>query len=186
MNPPNTMTTPPATAATATSSGLAGSRLAPAKDPITGLAMNRNAGKQMLGADDFMKLLTTQLTSQDPMNPMKDTEFISQMANFTSLEQMRSLSKSFETFTSDQKMAAAPAYLGRQVTITDASGEVTGIVEAIKLKDGKPAVVVNGKTYETKLITGISAPPPPPVPTTPVSADAAAATPVSAASTTQS
>jgi flagellar hook assembly protein FlgD len=108
------------------------------------------------------------------------------MANFTSLEQMRSLSKSFETFTSDQKMAAAPAYLGRQVTITDASGEVTGIVEAIKLKDGKPAVVVNGKTYETKLITGISAPPPPPVPTTPVSADAAAATPVSAASTTQS
>ena len=46
----------------------------------------------MLGADDFMKLLTTQLTSQDPMNPMKDTEFISQMANFTSLEQMRTLS----------------------------------------------------------------------------------------------
>ena len=186
MNPPNTMTTPTATAAAATgsTSGLAGSRLAPAKDPITGLAMNRNAGKQMLGADDFMKLLTTQLTSQDPMNPMKDTEFISQMANFTSLEQMRSLSKSFDTFTSDQKMAAAPAYLGRQVTITDPSGEITGIVEAIKLKDGKPAVVVNGKTYETKLITGISTPPPP-VPATPV-ADAAAATPVSTASTTQS
>jgi flagellar basal-body rod modification protein FlgD len=94
------------------------------------------------------------------MNPMKDTEFISQMANFTSLEQMRSLSKSFETFTTDQKMAAAPAYLGRQVTITDASGNITGIVEAIKLVDGKATVVVNGKTYETKFITGISTPPP--------------------------
>jgi flagellar basal-body rod modification protein FlgD len=187
MNPPNTMTTPTATAAAATgsTSGLAGSRLAPAKDPITGLAMNRNAGKQMLGADDFMKLLTTQLTSQDPMNPMKDTEFISQMANFTSLEQMRSLSKSFDTFTSDQRMAAAPAYLGRQVTLTDPSGEITGIVEAIKLLNGKPAVVVNGKTYEAKLITGIAAPPPP-APTIPAAADAAAATPVSTASTTQS
>lgn len=135
-----------------------------AKDPITGLAMNKNAGKQVLGSDDFMKLLTTQLTSQDPMNPMKDTEFISQMANFTSLEQMRNLSKSFDSFSLDQKMSAAPAYLGRQVTITDASGEITGIVEAIKLNKGKPSVVVNGKTYETNLITGIK---PAPAPITP-------------------
>ena len=133
---------------------------APAKDPITGLAIQSNAGKQTLGSDDFMKLLTTQLTSQDPMNPMKDTEFISQMANFTSLEQMRTLSKSFETFTTDQKLASAPSYLGRQVTVTDAAGDTTGIVEAIKLKDGKPAIVINGKTYETKLITGIATPPP--------------------------
>lgn len=129
--------------------------------------MNKNAGKQALGSDDFMKLLTTQLTSQDPMNPMKDTEFISQMANFTSLEQMRNLSKSFDTFSADQKMSAAPGYLGRQVTITDVSGETIGIVEAIKLNSGKPAVVVNGKTYDTNLITGI-APAPNPVPVNPV------------------
>lgn len=138
----------------------------PTKDPITGLAMSKNAGKQTLGSDDFMKLLTTQLTSQDPMNPMKDTEFISQMANFTSLEQMRSLSKSFDSFSSDQKMAAAPAYLGRQVTITNATGDITGVVEAIKLNNGKPSVVVNGQTYETNLITGI-APAPMPAPAVP-------------------
>ncbi len=141
--------------------------------------MQSNAGKQMLGADDFMKLLTTQLTSQDPMNPMKDTEFISQMANFTSLEQMRTLSKSFETFTTDQKLASAPSYLGRQVTITDATGDITGIVEAIKLKDGKPAIVINGKTYETKLITGIAMPPPPAAPSTSM----VATTPATTAST---
>ena len=131
------------------------------KDPITGLSMSSNAGKQMLGADDFMKLLTTQLTSQDPMNPMKDTEFISQMANFTSLEQMRTLSKSFETFTTDQKMSAAPAFLGRNVTVKDATGDLTGLVDSITLKDGKPAIVINGKSYDTNLITGITMPPPP-------------------------
>ena len=139
----------------------------PAKDAITGLAMSKSAGKQVMDADDFMKLLTTQLTTQDPMNPMKDTEFISQMANFSSLEQMRSLSKSFDSFTSDQKMAAAPSYLGRQVTITNATGDVTGVVEAIKLSNGKPAVVVNGKTYETNLITSI-APAPMPAPVAPI------------------
>ena len=134
--------------------------------------MNANAGKQALGADDFMKLLTTQLTSQDPMNPMKDTEFISQMANFTSLEQMRALSSSFSTFTSDQKMSAAPAFLGRQVTVSDAAGDVTGVVDAIALKNGIPAVVINGKAYETKLINGITQAPSTqttaPVATTPV------------------
>ena len=148
-------------------SSISSSGALPAKDPITGLAMNSNAGKQALGSDDFMKLLTTQLTSQDPMNPMKDTEFISQMANFTSLEQMRNLSKSFDTFSSDQKMAAAPAYLGRQVTITNATGDITGVVEAIKLNNGKPAVVVNGKTYDTNLITSI-APAPMPAPALPI------------------
>jgi len=161
------------------SSLTASASVTPAKDPITGLSMQSNAGKQMLGADDFMKLLTTQLTSQDPMNPMKDTEFISQMANFTSLEQMRTLSKSFETFTTDQKLASAPSYLGRQVTITDVTGDVTGIVEAIKLKDGKPAIVINGKTYETKLITGIATPPPPAAP----AANTAATTPAAIAGT---
>ena len=138
--------------------------VASGKDPITGLSMSSSAGKQMLGADDFMKLLTTQLTSQDPMNPMKDTEFISQMANFTSLEQMRTLSKSFETFTSDQKMSAAPAFLGRNVTVKDAAGDVTGLVDSITLKNGKPAIVINGKSYDTNLITGIAMPPPPPAP----------------------
>jgi len=151
----------------------------PAKDPITGLAMQSSAGKQMLGADDFMKLLTTQLTSQDPMNPMKDTEFISQMANFTSLEQMRTLAKSFESFTSDQKMSAAPAFLGRNVTVKNASGDITGIVEAITLQNGKPAITINGKSYDTNLITGITMPPPATTPITSTDTSAVAQNPQS-------
>jgi flagellar basal-body rod modification protein FlgD len=144
------------------------------KDPITGLDMNRKTGNRTLGADDFMKILMTQLTAQDPMNPMKDTEFIAQMANFSSLEQMRSLSQSFTSYSNNQQMATAPLFLGKQVTITDPTGEVTGIVEAIKLKNNKPAIVVNGTTYETKLITSVSEPPTPAPPastsTAPISA----------------
>ena len=112
-----------------------------------------------------MKLLTTQLTAQDPMNPMKDTEFIAQMANFSSLEQMRGLSKSFDSFASEQKLTSAPSYLGRQVTVLDAvKGQISGVVDAITLKDGVPAVVIGGKSYETKLITGITTPPLPSTP----------------------
>jgi flagellar basal-body rod modification protein FlgD len=149
-----------------------------ASNPNAGTTVNPKAGQKTLGADDFMKLLTTQLTAQDPMNPMKDTEFIAQMANFSSLEQMRGLSKSFDSFASEQKLTSAPSYLGRQVTVLDAvAGQISGVVDAITLKDGIPAVVIGGKSYETKLITGITTPPPAPSPEVATTTTSASITP---------
>lgn len=48
-----------------------------------------------LDKDAFLRLLTTQLSNQDPLNPMEDREFIAQLAQFTSLEQMQELNKTF-------------------------------------------------------------------------------------------
>jgi flagellar basal-body rod modification protein FlgD len=145
------MTVTSSTSSTASSSDV-GSIAYAGADP--------SAGKSTLGADDFMKLLTTQLTSQDPMDPMKDTEFISQMASFTSLEQMRTLSDSFSSFASDQAKAAAPSYIGRQVTVTDTAsktGTTTGTVTGIEVKDGTPSLLIGGKSYSVSNITKIGA-----------------------------
>ncbi len=51
--------------------------------------------KNDLDKDAFLRLLTTQLANQDPLNPMEDREFIAQLAQFSSLEQMQNLNKAF-------------------------------------------------------------------------------------------
>ncbi len=54
-----------------------------------------NKSKNDLDKDAFLRLLTTQLANQDPLNPIEDREFIAQLAQFSSLEQMQSLNKAF-------------------------------------------------------------------------------------------
>ncbi|UOE92835.1 flagellar hook assembly protein FlgD [Alkalihalobacillus sp. LMS39] len=56
----------------------------------------------IMGKDDFLKLLITQLQNQDPLNPMEDREFIAQMAQFSSLEQMTNMSTAIQQFVKTQ------------------------------------------------------------------------------------
>lgn len=128
----------------------------------------RVTGTKTLGVDDFLKLITVQLTSQDPLKPMEDTQFISQMASFTSLEQMQSLSKDFAAFTSHQKTASAQDYLGKIVTVTTSSGNITGPVTKVSFKDGSAFLAVNGGEFDTADVISISsaATTPTPTPTT--------------------
>ena len=107
--------------------------------------------------DDFLQLLTAQIANQDPLEPMKDTEFISQMANIASLEQMQQFSKGFENFADSHKDMVTQAYLGRKVSIEDEGKSISGIVDAVnKSEDGEVTVQVNGKDYSPENITRVS------------------------------
>jgi len=104
----------------------------------------------------FLQLLTSQITNQDPLEPMKDTEFISQMANIASLEQMEQFSKGFSKFADSHHAMLAQGYLGREVTITDNDTEISGVVESINSShDGTSEVVVNGQVYSPNAITKV-------------------------------
>jgi flagellar basal-body rod modification protein FlgD len=109
-----------------------------------------------MGKDDFMKLLMEQLKNQDPMKPMEDKEFITQMAQFSSLESMNTLTEQMEALTGSQMLVQAATLIGKQATAKLASGEVvTGTITQVKMIDGKPTAVVNGKDIDTSLITTI-------------------------------
>lgn len=106
--------------------------------------------------DDFLQLLTSQITNQDPLEPMKDTEFISQMANIASLEQMEQFSQGFSKFADSHHAMLAQGYLGREVTVLDNDEEITGVVESVNTSnDGDLEVIVNGSAFSPNSITQV-------------------------------
>lgn len=83
-------------------------------------ALSKQKGST-LDKDSFLLLLVTQFKYQDPLNPMDDKEFIAQMAQFSSLEQLMNLNTSMEGLTdatNNQQMINATSYIGKRVSVT--------------------------------------------------------------------
>lgn len=99
--------------------------------------------QQTLDQQDFLRLLVAQLSAQDPLNPVKDTEFIAQMAQFSSLEQARALQAKVE-------FLQASTMLDRPVIFqpSEADAPVSGTVSAVTNRGGVPRIVVDGTEYE--------------------------------------
>lgn len=109
---------------------------------------------QELGKDDFIKILITQLTHQDPSAPMQDKEFIAQMAQFSSLEQMTNMAQDFSKLANVLSGTEASAALGRSVEIAQGDQVVQGVVKAVS-RGGAPQVLVNGTYYDWDQVTKV-------------------------------
>jgi flagellar basal-body rod modification protein FlgD len=108
-----------------------------------------------MGMEDFLKILLTQLTFQDPLKPMDNQEFMAQMAQFTSLEQTQQLNEKMSTLISNQAALQSVGLLGRTVDIAiDAGPAVTGHVTALSLTGESPSLSVT--TTEGAVLPNIS------------------------------
>jgi flagellar basal-body rod modification protein FlgD len=107
-----------------------------------------------LGKDDFLKLLITQLSNQDPTNPMEDTEFISQMAQFSSLEQMTNMSTAFEKMSNFLNSQEAASTIGKTVELNLGDTTTVGLVQGAT-RGENPQVLVNGMYYSMDKINAI-------------------------------
>ena len=116
--------------------------------------VNGRTASQQLGKDDFLKLLITQLSNQDPTNPMEDTQFIAQMAQFSSLEQMTNMNESFNKMAAMINSSQAAATIGRTVDIDIGYTTARGVVEATTM-GSQPQVMVNGMYYDLDKIKAV-------------------------------
>lgn len=109
---------------------------------------------QSLGKDDFLKLLITQLSNQDPTNPVEDTQFIAQMAQFSSLEQMANMNQQFTKMTAMLNSSEAMSVLGKTVELNVGDTTTTGVVEEIT-RGENPQIKVNGAFYDMERINAV-------------------------------
>jgi flagellar basal-body rod modification protein FlgD len=117
----------------------------PITDPIPVSEMKPKTTGGVLGKDQFLKLFVAQLQHQDPMNPMEDSEFMGQMASFSTLEQVTNLAVANEKIAGSLSSTSAVSLLGRTVTWTDADDvSHTGVVEKVTTAGGVPSLTVSG------------------------------------------
>lgn len=126
--------------------------------------------KNIMGKDDFLKLLITELKYQDPTNPMDNYEYISQMSTFSSLEQMQNLNSTMNGVANTLNGTLMPSLLlqqsssmiGKEVSYTSTTTgtdgktetkELSGVVESVSMKDGNLYYVIDGKNVEASKVT---------------------------------
>jgi flagellar basal-body rod modification protein FlgD len=131
----------------------------------------KRTGSNILGKDDFLKILLVQLQNQDPLNPMQDKEFIAQMATFSSLEQITNMNKMMENFVNQQLGDSILKYssmIGKEIEWEQPSSSEneeetpasnSGIVKSIKWKNNEIALELeDGTEVNSKWITRVSDP----------------------------
>jgi flagellar basal-body rod modification protein FlgD len=106
----------------------------PATTGTTGAAKSSNG----LGKDDFLKLLAAQMKYQNPMDPMDNTQFVAQMANFSTLEQITNLASATSTQNSI-------SMIGRTVSYTGADQQVhSGVVQSVETSGSTSSLTIDG------------------------------------------
>lgn len=103
--------------------------------------------------DQFMQLMLTELTQQDPLKPMSTSEMANQMLSLQQVSTTENLQKQLESL-SNVLMMGATGLVGKNVTVLDPDSqqEVTGTVQALRSKGGQLSLMINGQTYPSEYL----------------------------------
>jgi flagellar basal-body rod modification protein FlgD len=102
----------------------------------------------------LLRIILTQLTYQDPLKPLENSEFVSQLAQFSQLQQTQSLNDQITSLLAAQSATQATNLLGRTVDISAGSNTVSGKVESVTFTSGQPTITL--KTTDGQTISNIS------------------------------
>ncbi len=105
-------------------------------------AASATAGASQVSIQDFLKILVTQLNNQDPLKPLDNQEFVTQLAQFTSLQQTQELNDKLGSLLSIQGAMQSVGLLGRTVDVAQNGNSLTGTVSALGFSGGEPRLTV--------------------------------------------
>lgn len=142
--------------------GVTGTSTVVAAGSASGSSLLAPGGQ--LGENAFLQLLVTQLKHQNPLQPQSNSQFIAQLAQFTSLQQMTNVATeekqavaAMQNLGGTSQLAAAFGLLGDTVGVVTSSGQsVSGAVTSVANHGGNVTVTVNGQSYPFGSITSVA------------------------------
>ena len=91
----------------------------------------------------FMKMMITELQNQDPLNPMDNSQILSQISQIQQIQSSASLTSTLGSVSRGQSLSSASALIGRNIKALDSDGnDVTGKVDKVTITDNTPTLVV--------------------------------------------
>ena len=106
-----------------------------------------------LSFESLLQIVLTQLTYQDPLEPMDNFQFVSQLAQFSQIQQTQTMSDNIEALVRAQTTGQAASLLGRTVDIVAGAGSLTGKVTAVAFANGAPTLTI--ETAQGQTISGL-------------------------------
>jgi flagellar basal-body rod modification protein FlgD len=132
----------------------------PTSATSTASSSKSSGSDNVFSSETFLKILGTQMTNQNPLEPLKDTEFIAQMAQFSQLEQTTNMATSLKQLAVSGQLSQGAAMIGKSVTYQpqgDAAAQ-TGTVQSLSVaKDGSLSFMVDGISVSASQITKVGA-----------------------------
>ena len=108
-----------------------------------------------LDFQSLLQIILQQLTYQDPLQPLDNFQFVSQLAQFSQLQQSQTLNTSITTLLSSQASSQAVGLLGHTVDAATSTGaSISGSVSAVSFSGGTPSLTI--KTSDGQTIAGVS------------------------------
>ncbi len=115
--------------------------------------------RDMADADTFMTLLATQLAHQDPLSPMENSDFVAQLAQFSSLGESKAMNKNLGELLALQRMTQAGGLVGRYVEYLSDGEIVRGRIDSASLTGDTMTLSVNGETVTPGMLRRVLADP---------------------------
>jgi flagellar basal-body rod modification protein FlgD len=112
---------------------------------------------QMLSQQDFLNLLVTQMTAQDPLNPMSNQDMLAQMVQFSTLNANTTMQAALGQMQNTQEVSQATGLIGRQVTVLiDQNTMSQGIVSGVDTSGTSPQIIIDGQSYALNQVLSVT------------------------------
>jgi flagellar basal-body rod modification protein FlgD len=129
----------------------------PGGSPALASAATKGAGA--LGQTDFLQLLMSQMRNQDPLNPVSGTDFVAQLAQFSTLQGQQQLNTNITQMLALQQVTQGASLIGKQITYTDPNKTLpaSGTVSAVQINNGAVQLMVGKQSVALTQVQSIAA-----------------------------